>query len=72
MAGYATGTANDPKEEGEEENAAGNRNQPARNSIGGSHGLAKESMTRASSQRVGNLDGYATGMANEPVEDEEE
>ena len=38
MAGYATGTANEPEEEEEEENAEGNLKQPVRNPVGGSHG----------------------------------
>ena len=38
MAGYVTGTANDPEEEEEEENTAGNCKQPERNPIGVSHG----------------------------------
>ena len=72
MDGYATITANDPEEEEEEENAEGNYKQPERNPVGGSHGWAKESAVRAHSQRAENLNGYATGMANEPEEDEEE
>ena len=71
MAGYATGTENDPKEEEEEENLEGNRKQPATNPIGGSHGWEKESAARASSERAGNLVGYATGLGNEPEEEEE-
>ena len=70
MAGYATGTANEPKEEEEEENAEGNRKQLATNPIGGSHGWAKESAARARPERAGNLDGYATGIGNNPKEDE--
>ena len=38
LAGYAAGTANEPEKDEEEENAAGNRKQPARNPAGGSHG----------------------------------
>ena len=38
MAGYATGTANNPKEEEEEKTLEGNRKQPATNPIGGSRG----------------------------------
>ena len=72
LAGYATGMANDPKEDKEEENMAGNCKQPARNPVGGSHGWAEESVTRACSQRAGNLARYATGTANDPEEDEEE
>ena len=41
MAGYATGTANDPKEDKEEENTEGNCKQPATNPIGGSRGWEK-------------------------------
>ena len=72
MAGYATGTSNKPKEEEEEENAEGNRKQPATNPIGGSHSWAKESATRARSERAGNLAGYATGIENYPEGGEEE
>ena len=39
LAGYATVLANEPKEDEEEENAAGNRKQPARNPVGLSQGL---------------------------------
>ena len=42
LSGYATGAANDPKEDEEEENAADNCKQPARNPVGGSHGWGKE------------------------------
>ena len=70
--GYATGTANDPKGNEEEENAAGNRKQPARNPVGGSHSWEEESAARARLQRAGNLDGYVTGTANDTKEDEEE
>ena len=70
MAGYATGTANEPEEEEEEENAEGNCKQLARNPVMGSHGWEKESATRTCSERAGKLDRYATGMANNPKEDE--
>ena len=72
MAGYATGTATDPKEEEEEDNLEGNHKQPATNSIGGSCGWEKESAARTCSERAGNLAGYATGLANEPEEEKEE
>ena len=72
MAGYTMGTANDPKEQEEEENEEGNCKQPARNPEGGSHGWEKESAARAHLQRAGNLDGYVTGMANKTDEYEEE
>ena len=72
MAGYVTLTANNPKEKGEEENTEGNRKQPAKKHVGGSHSWAKESAARARSQRVGNLARYATGIAKDPGEDEEE
>ena len=36
--GHATGTANEIKEEKEEDNTAGNRKQPARNPVRGGHG----------------------------------
>ena len=71
MAGYATVTMNEPKEE-EEENVEGNCKQPERNPVGGSHVWEKEIVARACSERAGNLARYTTGMANEPEEDEEE
>ena len=72
MAGYATGTANDPEEEEEGEILEVNRKQPSTNPIGGRRGWEKESATRARSERVGNLDGYATGLAKKTEEEEEE
>ena len=72
MAGYRTGTENDPEEEEEEENSEGNRKQPETNPIGGSHGWEKEIVARACSEKRGNLAGYATGLSNEPEEEEEE
>ena len=72
MAGYATGTANYPKEEEEEENSEGNCKEPATNSIGGSCGWEKESAERVHSERAGILAGYATGLANKPEEEGEE
>ena len=72
MAGYATGTSNDPEEEEEEENLEGNRKQPTNNPIGGSRGWEKEIVARSCSERVGNLAGYATGLAKDPEEEEEE
>ena len=41
MAGYATGTANDPEEEEEEENTEGNSKETATNPVGRSHGWEK-------------------------------
>ena len=67
--GYVTGTANEPEDDEEEGNAAGNRKQTGRNPVGGSNDWAEESAARACSQRVGNLDGYATGTANYPEKD---
>ena len=72
MDGYKTRTANDPEEEEEEENLEGNHKQPATNPIGVSHSWEKESAARARSERVGNLDGYATGISNKPEEEEGE
>ena len=66
MDGYATGMANDPVDEEEEENAEGNCKQPASNPVGGSHGWSKENAERARLKRAGNLAGYAIEMANEP------
>ena len=42
LAGYATGLANDPEEDKEEENVAGNHKQPAMNPVGGNHGWGKK------------------------------
>ena len=42
LAGYVTGVANDPKEEEDEENAAGNCKQLARDPVWGSHGCGNE------------------------------
>ena len=42
LPGYATGTANKPEEDDEEENAAGNRKQPARKPVRGSHAWGNE------------------------------
>ena len=67
-----TGTENEPNEDDNEENVAGNRKQPARNPVVGSHGRAEESAVRSHLQRVGNLAGCATGTANDTNEDEEE
>ena len=72
LAGYATGTANNPEEDKEEENAEGNHKQPARNPVGISHGWAEYNAAKACSQRTGNLSGYATVTTNDPEEDEEE
>ena len=66
IAGYATGTANDPKKE-EEKKSEWNRKQPATNPIWGSQGREKEIAARACLERAGNLSGYATGLANEPT-----
>ena len=66
MAVYKTRIENDPKEEEEEENLEGNCKQPATNPIGGSRVWEKEILARARSERVGNLAGYATGLANDP------
>ena len=71
MAGYATGTANEPEEEEKEENAEWNTKQRETNSIGGSHSWEKECAARERLERVGNLAGYATGLVNEPEEEEE-
>ena len=72
MAGYATGTANDTEEEEEEENEDGNRKQLETPPIGGSRAREKESAARARSERAGDLAEYATGIANNPEEEEEE
>ena len=72
MSGYKTGTSNNTEEEEEEKNVEGNRKQPVTNPIGGSLSWEKESAARARSERAGNLSEYATGLANEPEEEEEE
>ena len=72
MVGYGTEKVKDPKEKEEEESTEGNHKHPARNPVGGSHSWEKESAARARSQRSKNMAGYATGMTNEPKEDEEE
>ena len=69
MAGYATGMTNKPEEDEEEENAAGNCKQTARNPVGGSHGRSEERAARARSQRAGNLYGCGVGTANDTKED---
>ena len=71
MAGYKTGTTKNTEGEEEEENSEGNCKQPATNLIGESRGWEKESAARARPERAGNLAGYATGIANEPEEEEE-
>ena len=72
MAVYNNGTSSDPEEEEEEENSEGDSKQPETNPIGGNHGWEKESAARACSERAGNLSGYATGILNEPEEEEQE
>ena len=62
MAGYLTGTANNPKEEEEEINTEGNCKQPLTNPIGGSRGWGKKSWQGHSWKEWGNLSGYATGL----------
>ena len=63
---------NDPKEEEEEEDAAGNCKELERKPVGGSHGWAKERAARARLQWAGKPARYATRMVNDPKEDEEE
>ena len=72
MARAKNGTENNPEEEEEEENLERNRKQPETNPIGGSCGWEKERVARARSEKRRNLDGYATGLSNEPEEEEEE
>ena len=60
LSGYATGIAKDPKEDDEEENAAGNRKQPARNPVGGSHGWGNENAPTLSPSTLG-IHGGAVG-----------
>ena len=70
MAGYKNVTANNPKEEEEEENLEGNRKHLATKPIGGSCGWVKESVARACSEKGVGLDGYAKVLSNEPEEEE--
>ena len=72
VAGYKTGTENDPEEQEEEENSEGNRKQPATKPIRGSRGWEKESVARERSERAGKLVKYATGLTNKPEDEEEE
>ena len=55
------GVVNDPEEEEEEENVTGNRTQPARNPVGGSHGWEKENAP-ASSPITQGFPGGAAGI----------
>ena len=72
LAVYETAVANKPKEDEEEENAAENRKQPERYPIRGSQGWAKDRAAGARSQRAGKLAGYATWMANDLKEEDDE
>ena len=53
MAGYKTGTENDPEEEEEEENIEGNQKQQEMNPIGGSRVWEKEIAASAFSKKKG-------------------
>ena len=53
LAGYATGIENDTEEHKEEENAAGNRKQPARNPVRGSHGWGNENEPTSAPSTLG-------------------
>ena len=60
LAGYATGLLNEPKEEEEEEYAARNRKQPARNPIGGNQGWENENEPTSAPSTLG-IHGGAAG-----------
>ena len=62
LPGYATGTANKPEEDDEEENAAGNRKQPARNPAGGEVTAGETKMRQGPPQA-------RWGFPGEPQED---
>ena len=57
--GYATGITNKLEEYGEEENAAGNFKQLARNPVGGSHGWVNENALMSPPSMMGILRGAA-------------
>ena len=58
--GYATGIANKPGEDEEEENAAGNHKQPSSNPVGVSHGWGNENAPTSASRTLG-IHGGAAG-----------
>ena len=60
LARYATVIVNVPKEDEEEENAAGNRKQPARNPVGGNQGWEKENAPTSAPITLG-INGGAAG-----------
>ena len=60
LAGYATGLLKEPKEEEEEEYAARNRKQPARNPIGGNQGWENENEPTSAPSTLG-IHGGAAG-----------
>ena len=62
---YAMGTANDPDEDEEEENAAGNSKQPERNHVGGSHGWGNESVPTSASSMLGIPGGSARRLTKQ-------
>ena len=51
--------ANEPKEDEEEENAAGNRKQPARTPVGGSHSWGNENVPTSAPSTLGITGGAA-------------
>ena len=66
LAVYETGVANKPKEDEEEENAAENRKQPARNPVGGSHGWGNENAPTSAPSTLG-IPGGAAGRFTKQV-----
>ena len=64
MAGYTTGTVNNPEEEEKEENMEGN--------IEESNGWGKEIAARENLEREGSLAGHAIGTDTERKDNEEE
>ena len=60
LAGYATGIANEPEEDEEEEKAAGDRKQLARNPVGRSHVWGNENAPTSAPSTLG-IHGGAVG-----------
>ena len=60
LARYATGMSNEPKEDEQEENAAGNFKHPERSPIGGSHGWGNKNVPTLAPSTLG-IPGGAAG-----------
>ena len=56
LAGYATGLSNETEEDEEEEYAAGNRKQPARNPIRGNQVWEKKTSRQRTQERWGSME----------------